>query len=48
MVAARKGRVGIVRRLIQRGASTNITNKVTMETSPIANVIVSFRAILEK
>lgn len=28
MVAARKGRVGVVRKLIQHGASVNIKNKV--------------------
>ena len=30
MVAARKGNVGIVRKLIQHGANVNITNKVTV------------------
>jgi len=29
MVAARKGRVGIVKKLIQHGANVNLTNKVT-------------------
>jgi len=30
MVAARKGRVGIVKKLIQYGANVNLTNKVTL------------------
>ena len=30
MVAAGKGKVGIVRQLIQHGANVNITNKVTV------------------
>ena len=28
MTAAKKGKVGIVRKLIKRGASVNLTNKV--------------------
>ena len=30
MIAAKKGNVGIVRKLIKRGASVNLTNKVNM------------------
>jgi len=32
MVAARKGSVGIIKKLIQHGASVNLTNTVSMET----------------
>ena len=36
MVAARKGSVGIIKKLIKHGASVNLTNKVIMETNFIS------------
>ena len=39
MVAARKGSVGIVKKLIQHGANVNLTNKVTMETKFIVIIM---------
>ena len=39
MVAARKGGVGIVKKLIQHGANVNLTNKVTMETNFIVIIM---------
>ena len=39
MVAAQKGSVGIVKKLIQHGTSVNLTNKVTMETNFIVIIM---------
>ena len=39
MVAARKGSVEIIRKLIHNGANVNLTNKVTMETNFIVIIM---------
>jgi len=39
MVAARKGSVGIVKKLIHNGANVDLTNKVTMETNFIVIIM---------
>ena len=39
MVAARKGSVGIIRKLIHHGANVNLTNEVTMETNFLVSII---------